>query len=251
MHWRCSNIIGSYVEASDGRVGSIDDLLFDDRHWTIRWAVIDTGTWLSSRKVLLPPSQFRRPDASLWQFRVDLDREHVRASPKLDTDLPVSRQMETEIYKHYTWRPYWHGSDATPFGGIPPATTATIEPSPGILRDVDERPSGDPHLRSIKEVTGYYIHATDKPIGHVEDFLLAADHWKITYLVVDTSNWWPGRKVIVSPDWAQMISWSEHSVQLGLSRNQVQNSPTFNPDSPITREYEHRLWGYYGFPPLT
>ncbi len=56
MLWESSAVASFGMEASDGATGSISDLLFDDTNWALRWCVVDTGSWLSGRKVLLPPS---------------------------------------------------------------------------------------------------------------------------------------------------------------------------------------------------
>jgi hypothetical protein len=58
MLWRCSELRGYGIAATDGTVGSVDDPLFEEARWTLRWAVVDTGGWLSGRKVLLPASAF-------------------------------------------------------------------------------------------------------------------------------------------------------------------------------------------------
>ena len=55
MLWYAS-VIGYVIEADDGRLGTVSDFLFEDTSWVIRWLVVDTGHWLSGRKVLLPPS---------------------------------------------------------------------------------------------------------------------------------------------------------------------------------------------------
>ena len=61
----------------------------------------------------------------------------------------------------------------------------------------------DPHLRSSRAVTGYHIQATDGDLGHVEDFIVDDHSWTIRYMVLDTTNWWPGKKVLVAPDWIE------------------------------------------------
>src|SRR5690606_7121713 len=94
MLWRTPELIGYGIQATNGSIGSVGDLLFDDESWTVRWAVVDTGTWLPGRRVLLPPSALGRPDPTLQQFPVDLTRQKVKDSPDAGTDRPVSRQME-------------------------------------------------------------------------------------------------------------------------------------------------------------
>jgi hypothetical protein len=102
-----SVIHGYAIEASDGRLGTVSDFLFEDTSWMIRWLVVDTGHWLSGRKVLLPPSALEQPDAGRRQFPVKLTMQQVKDSPDVDTDRPVSRQLESNIYNHYAWDPYW------------------------------------------------------------------------------------------------------------------------------------------------
>jgi hypothetical protein len=97
MLWSASSLNGYTIEASDGRVGIVHDLLFDDIDWIIRWLVVNTGDDVD-HKVLLPFSALGIPDASLRQFPVNLTIEQVRNSPDVETDLPVSRQIEEALY---------------------------------------------------------------------------------------------------------------------------------------------------------
>ena len=57
MLWRASDLHGFDIKATDGAIGSVDDFLFSDDDWIVRWAVIDTGNWLPSRQILLPPNR--------------------------------------------------------------------------------------------------------------------------------------------------------------------------------------------------
>lgn len=254
MLWRTSEIIGYGIRATDGSIGSISDLLFDDISWTLRWAVIDTGTWLPGRQVLLPPSALGRPDSTSREFPVDLTRDRVKDSPSIERDAPVSRQMEADIYGYYGWTPYWTAGYAYPGyipapGAAPGAVPATAAgyPRPGEGGAPGE-PEGDPHLRSVSEVTGYYVRATDEDIGHIEEFLIEEDSWVLRYLVVDTKNWWPGKLVLVSPQWVVDVRWNEQQVAIDLTREQVKNSPEYNPIAPVDRAYEERLYDHYGYP---
>ena len=110
MLWDASAIDGYAIKASDGRLGTVSDLLFEDVGWVVRWLVVDTGNWLSGRKVLLPLSALGRPDRALRHFPVKLTMEHVKDSPDVDTDQPVSRQIEAHVYDYFGRDPYWGGS---------------------------------------------------------------------------------------------------------------------------------------------
>jgi hypothetical protein len=244
MLWRASDIHGYAIEATDGSIGSIDDFLFSDDNWIIRWAVVDTGNWLPGRRVLLPPNRLKLPDEGSHTLSVTLNRMQVEESPEADRDLPVSRQQEMRIYSHFGWEPYWASMGASAALGEPAIIPPVVEPRP--MEPLGD--SGDPNLQSVEDVTGYYIHARDGDIGHVEDFLISTPDWAIRYLVVDTKNWWPGRHVLVAPQWASGISWSERAVTLEMTREQIEKAPEYDPARIVDRAFEQRLFEHYGRP---
>jgi hypothetical protein len=98
-------------------------------------------------------------------------------------------------------------------------------------------------------VTGYYIEANDGEIGHVQDFIVDDENWAIRYLLVDTKNWWPGKKVVVSPDWIERVSWSDSRVYVNESRDNVRHAPEYHPDEILNRDYESKLHRHYNRAP--
>jgi len=244
MLWRSSVISGFGIEASDGSIGSISDLLFDDTTWALRWCVVDTGSWLSGRKVLLPPSAIGHPDLERRAFSVKITRKQVEDSPVIASDAPVSRQLENSVYGYYGWSPYWYpGYGMGMMGALPIVQSAP----PAYRADGSDPTSGDSHLRSAKEITGYHVSASDDAIGHVEELLVDIDSWEIRYFVVDTKNWWPGKKVLVAPQWFTDVSWAEKTVHVSLTRDQVQKSPSYDPSETADRAYQDRLYQHYGY----
>lgn len=245
-----SEIIGYTIGASDGQLGTVTDFLFDDDTWLVRWLVIDTGSRLSGRRVLLPPSVLGHFSAVGDQFSVRLTKQQVKDSPGVDTDLPVSRQMETNTYDYYGWNPYWNrglymGGFVWGAGGMSPV------PYGESLRRAEEiasedRKDDDLHLRSVESVTGYHMHASDGEIGHVADFLVEDADWSIRYLVVDTNNWWSGKKVLISPRSTKDIDWSNRLVNVNVARKQVKESPTYDLSKVVDRAYENHFNNYYG-----
>ncbi|MGZ8409267.1 MAG: PRC-barrel domain-containing protein [Hyphomicrobium sp.] len=231
-----SAIKGYAIAATDGRLGTVSDFLFDDASWLVRWLVVDTGKWLSGRKVLLPPSVLGHIDPNGNEFAVSLTMQQVKDSPDIDTERPVSRQIETNIYDFYGWSPYWGGTGFLMGGyggsGYGGGAIAPL-PSPGSMRRAEDiaaaqQNDDDPHLRSVEAVTGYHIHASDGEIGYVEDFLLRDTDWSIHNLVVDTTNWWPGKKVLIAPWSIQEIDWTDNLVNLKIDREKVKNSPAYD-----------------------
>lgn len=233
------NLTGVGIRALDGEIGKVYSFFFEDTNWTIRYLVVDTGKWLPGRKVLIAPTALGRPD---WQgnvFPVNLTKDQVRSSPDIDTDKPVSRQREAELRKYYDWAPYWgvgYGLDL-PAGQY-------VEADRGAV--AVETAQGDSHLRSTKEVRGYRIHAVDGEIGRVDDFLVGDDEWVIRYLVVDVGGWLSGRSVLISPDWVRDIGWDEREVWVDVAKAQIEDSPAYDPADPIDRQYENRMYDYYG-----
>jgi hypothetical protein len=250
MLWNAAAINGYAIVANDGRLGTVSDFLFDDASWLVRWLVVDIGNWLSGRKVLLPPSVLGHPKIEAREFSVRLTKLQVKNSPDIATDRPVSRQMETITYNYYGWAPYWGAS--LYMGGYGYVGGTMAVPPYGGLRQREEEIAGsqrdadDLHVRSIEAVTGYRIHASDGEIGHVEDFLVEDADWSIHYLVVDTKNWWPGKKVLISPRSAQNIDWSGKLVNLDVNRQRVKDSPPYDATTTIDRAYEHHFHNHYG-----
>jgi hypothetical protein len=251
MLWNASTIEGYAIAASDGRLGAVSDFLFDDGSWMVRWLVVDTGNWLSGRKVLLPPVALGHPDPTGHEFPVRLTKQQVKDSPEIDTDLPVSRQMETSMYDYYGWSPYWGtGFYMGGYGSLPGAMAelAYREARQREKQHLAEMRRRDehPHLRSIKAVTGYHIRATDGDIGHVEDFLVDDTDWSIHYFIVDTKNWWRGKKVLISPAFAREIDWPDRLVYLTVNRQKVKDSPPYDATITVDRAYEKQLHAHYG-----
>ena len=241
-------LFGFEVRASDGDAGTLDDLFFDDRRWTVRYLVVDTGPWLAGRRVLLSPIAADRPDFVLLTLPIRLTKELIQSSPDMNLDRPVSAQKFEELHEHYGWPAYWAGSPVlgTPTLGAYPLIYAQTE----VEAEGEEPESlpGDPHLRSAKEVMGYHIQARDGEVGHIEDFFVDEDDWCIRYMLVDTRNWLPGRKVLVSPEWVEKVVWEEAKVHVDLTREQVKGSPEYDVASEPSRSYEAELHRYYGVP---
>jgi hypothetical protein len=250
MLWDASAINGYATEASDGRIGTVSDLLFEDAGWAIRWLVVDTGRWLSGRKVLLPVSALGRPDRALRHFPVKLTMQRVKDSPDVDTDRPVSRQFEAHIYDHFGWDPYWGGglypmssAMATPI--VAPLDRPMSRPDASVRTDAPHN-EGSPHLRSAATVTGYRIHANDGEIGHIEDFLVDDTNWHVRYIKVDTKNWWPGERVLISPRSVREIDWVGKLIYVDVNRQKIKGAPPYDPSITVDGAYEEKFLTYYG-----
>jgi hypothetical protein len=232
--------------AQDGRIGHVQEFLFDDTHWTIRYLVAQAGNWLTGRMVLLSPHVLGKPDEAHKIMPVGITQDQVRHSPPVEADRPISRVYEEEYYRYFGWPQYWAGPylwGPSPLPAMPPADLEGHMPFTDRLHP--DVPKGDPHLRSTDEVTGYHIKARDGEIGHVEDFLYDDKDWAIRYLVVDTRNWWPGKKVLVPPAWIGGFHWEDRTLDAEVIREDIRQAPAYEPDKPITLGFEMQLARYY------
>jgi len=236
---KAKTLSGYNLHSLDGEVGKVKGFYFDDHHWAIRYLVADTGNWLPGRQVLISPYALAAVNKQKHYIDIDLTRKQIEDSPSLDSDKPVSQQFEESYYGYYEWPMYWNG-------------LYTWGAYPYIERDLKKskkRNSGgkawDRHLRSIAVVSGYDIQASDGDIGHVEDFIIDDATWVIRYLVIDTRNWLPGKKVLISPRWIEHVSWDESKVFVYLSREAIKQSPEYTDEFLLTRDYEMGLHRHY------
>jgi sporulation protein YlmC with PRC-barrel domain len=211
MVYTASELRGLAIHATTGLIGSIKDIYFDDHHWIVRYLVVETGKWLPGRQVIISPASIQSVGLATQSVHVRLTREEVENSPGIAAHPPVSRQQELRVAEYYGWPAYW----------LAEATMAT--------HLVTEKPHGDPHLRSAAKVQGYHVYALDGSLGHVEDFLVDDGHWEIRYLVVDTKNWWPAKKVLIDPRAAERIDWASSAVRVKLTQAEIKSSPEYDP----------------------
>ena len=239
MLTKAKTLIRYTLDGRDGKLGHVKEFYFDDEHWTVRYLVADTGDWLSGRQVLISPYALKAVNHEEELIALDLTKKQIEDSPALVNDQPVSRQFETAYYGFYEYPNYWGGPYA--WGPFP-----HIEREPAKWKEsIRDKKAWDPHLRSTHAVSGYHIQAQDGEIGHVEDFVIDDKTWAIRYLIINTHNWWPGNKVLVSPQWIKSVSWSDSKVFVTLSRRAIKEAPEYTVDSPITRDYETGLFRHY------
>lgn len=245
------------IVATDGAIGDVKDLFFDDEAWVVRYLIVDVGSWLSSRKVLISPIAAGKPDWVAKRLLVSLTREQVKNSPDIDTDMPVTRQHETHYLDYYSYPYYWDGMDLWGIGGYPNMllpgyagfgsdTAIRAEADAAQARTEARERDEDPHLRSCNAVVGYHIEASDGEIGHVQGLLVDEESWAIRYLVVNTSNWWLGHDVLVAPQWIKSVSWAEQTVAIDLTRDALKQAPSYDPTLPLAREMEIAVFQHHG-----
>jgi hypothetical protein len=244
-----SHLKGLVVRALDGELGTVEQFYFEDDSWTIRYFVVNTGSWLVGRQVLISPFAVTQTDWQARRLDVALTKEQVEQSPDIDAHRPVSRQHEAEHLGYYSYPYYWDGPYLWGSAFSPVSSPLMGASTREAIADKVRKASTDSHLRSADAVTGYAIEAADGEIGHLDGFIVDDETWAIRYIEAATRNWWPGKKVLVSPAWISRMSWTNSRIYVGLSREVIRSGPEYLESVPVTRDYENQLYFHYGLPP--
>jgi len=215
---------GTTVQARDGEVGTLEDFIFEQSRWAVRYLVVDTGSWLGGRKVLLSPMAVQgRWDRS--GIALSVQRARVEQSPDLKL-AGLERPGETALLEYYGQPVYWEGANIWGMFDTPSALLSARE-EPMLRRGNATGNAIAEPLRSTEEIKGYHIQASDGEIGHVDDFLIGEDSWRIRYLLVDTSNWIGGKSVLVGTDIVETVDRARGVLRVSDSREDIRLSPTY------------------------
>ncbi len=231
MLYQAKTLNGFKLKGLDGEIGQVKNFFFDDKRWVVRYLIAETGNWLLSRQVLISPYALSKVDWDEQAIAVKLTKKQIEDSPSIDTERPVSQQFEIDYSEYYAYPYYWTGMNT--WGDYPYMWGAYpyALPTPDQQKTLQSAThKWDAHLRSAQEVRGYHVHAADGEIGHIEDFIVDDENWSIKSLIIDTVNWWPGKKVLVSPRSIEQVSWENSIVVIQKTREEVKNSRPFNGD---------------------
>jgi uncharacterized protein YrrD len=221
-------LYGKTLAASDGDIGHIQDFYFNDQQWAVRYVIVDTGSWLPGRQVLLSPHAFRSVDQREDSLQVILTRQQIENSPPIDSHKPVSRQYEEEYYRYYGWPSYWDGGGMWGLGGQP------VTPWPYLMPDQQTTTPNaplsdgpDPHLRSTQSMDSYHIQASDGSIGHITDFVMD-ENWVIRQLVIRTGHWFSSKEIVLSQEDVDRISYEQSTVYVSKTKEAISAAPEYH-----------------------
>lgn len=240
------HVATAHVHAVDGDVGPVEDLLFDDRDWVIRYLLVETGGWLVERNVLISPYSIKQPARRGPVIEVALTRRLIRSSPALDIGVPVAPEQEREFLRHYHYPAYWDGGGLWALGTVP---FPSLAPLPTVDRGAAAGYPAGMQLRSAGHTEGFEVLGVDQALGEVHDLVFDDESWQIRYLVVDTRGWWAGgREALIGLRWVDRIDWDHQQVHVALTREQLKRSPAYQDVASIHRDYEVLLHANYQRP---
>jgi uncharacterized protein YrrD len=227
MLYKASSIQSCIVQATDGELGKIKDLYFDSEKWTIPYLVFDTSKWLPGKKVLVSPVSFDNVELVNSRISIFASTDQIKNSPSVGEGehQPITRLQEMELHRYYGWTPYWIGGGLWGPGNIPILSNKEEE---HYVTQLDDHHS---YVRSVNELSGqmfgYNVVGMDyEKFGRVIDFVIDDNSWVIHYLIVDTGNWLPGRKVAISPESIDSIQWIDKEIMIGLKAEEMEEQST-------------------------
>lgn len=235
------NLKGYSIETSDGTKGKVKDFLFDEEKWVIRYLEADFGNLFSAKRVLIPGNFIRQPDWDAKKFHLDVANDSLEKLPDLEEHLPVSREYEEKLSRHYGLEYYWSYA-YTPAGAAMFFPRRPLKTPTRIISEKDV----DTSLRSFKEIEGYQVKATDGTLGHIEDMIVDDEDWQIVYVIVDTKNWVPwSKKVLLPLEFLKDVSYVETQVSIDLPTDKIKNAPEYNTSHPVDMNLEKALYEFY------
>jgi len=215
-------LFGYQLSAKDGVIGHVKDFYFDDKSWSIRYLVVDTGPWLIGRQVLLSPHSLRDLNDYAKSLSVKLTRTQIEDGPSIESHVPVSRQYEEAYFNHYGWPAYWEDGEMWGVAGFP------VAPVPSKNDDAHHHGHNqrdDIHLRSVKAVTGYHVHLRDGSLGLVSGLMIEAGNWVICHLAVSTGHWYANKIVFIAASNVERISRETSELFVNLTKADLQQAP--------------------------
>lgn len=222
------NMVGYGMMARDGEIGNVEEFYFDDQSWIIRYLILKTGHWLNGRRLLISPVSILNRSFGNGPFLVNLSKEQVRFSPDINTDKPVSRQQEVELYGHYAWQGYWESCFYE--GGL----EEVVDTSAGIGKEIADEQSlhkklpVNIHLRSSLRVTGYPLHATDGEIGQIKDLVMDDATWQLSYLIVSRQALYGGGHIRIPINHVKQMQWNDSEFYIKGSADSIKDMETQN-----------------------
>lgn len=240
--------------ATDHELGHVKDCYVDDRHWGIRYLVVDTHRWLPGRKVLIAPAAVKEVDLAVKELKLNLTKKQVEDSPHVEDHLPVSKQVALELDRHYGWNHYWITGGLVGFGlGPTPAFGPLIEASelPDEFQTLREGlPAGsDPNLQSLRDLKGYKVKTrsqTDADIaGTVADAVINWHDAAVPFLIIDTGHWLPGRFVALPTALIDGIDHLEQTVTSYAERSIILDAPAYDGLSSLAEGGDRAILAHY------
>jgi|ERR1035441_492990 hypothetical protein len=96
------DIRGSHLYGlNDEKLGKIDDVIFDHSTGVIRYVVVDTGGWLTTKEFLVPADGLRASAKHTDDFEVSLTKSQIESFPPYDESVLDSERKWADYEGRY------------------------------------------------------------------------------------------------------------------------------------------------------
>ena len=248
-----STLKGLTVQALDGEIGSVYDVYFDAKQWTVRYFVVDTGH--VAVRAPGPGVAHGLPDhPPTWSAigcSVGLSKAQIEQAPSWDVDKPVSRQHEVAYARHYDYPYYWTGPARWGVAWDPLTGMAPV-PRPGPGGGGGPRAGARERRRPSSTAPVTSSATTCRP--RTMTWATWRTSWSTTTPGRSATSWstrgtgCPAARSSSRPAGSRPVSWDDSRVYVDLLRKEVETAPEYDPNAPLERAIETRLYEHYRRP---
>ena len=199
MLYEAKTLKGYKLHSLDGQAGKVKEFYFDDHQWKIRFLVAETGNWLIGKQVLISEDALGAVNKEEQYININLTSKQIEDSPSLESARQTYPNLiieQMDMSESYQGKAPW-----------------------------------DPQIRSTYDSSGSKIDAMDGELGSIDDFIIDDKTWEIRYLIVNAKNWWPDKKILVTPKWSERVNWAESNMFINLPRETFKRAKEYTDES--------------------
>lgn len=223
------NLLGCILESRDGYVGKVDEFYFEVNTWEIQYLIIKTGDLFYNRKLRICPRILVKEDTERGKLLINFGYEQIKNLSISDLNKPELLHTDDQIDERYPLQR--KGKNDFPFKTSGDYTTGYSilgENNSDYDNCLLNTETDDSKFRSVKKLNGFSFQASGEDIGHVSDFILDVAKWEIISLVIDSHNWFGGKKLLIATGSIKEIQWNNSVIILNISRSEMKNCPEFD-----------------------
>ncbi len=99
VEWSTTDLVGFEVEATDGKIGKVDDATHDVQ--AHGFVVVDTGPWIFGKKVMLPAGIIQSVELDEQKVYVNRTKDEIKSSPEFDEDTFRDQPFRDSVSSYY------------------------------------------------------------------------------------------------------------------------------------------------------
>lgn len=229
MLYLTSTLQSCNVHATDGEMGKVKDIYFDDHDWAIRYAQVDTHKWLPARNVYVSPSSFKGVNKDEGLVEVNHTKETIKNSPTIPADSEISTANEASLTEYYGWNRYWMGGGLWGASDRPVVPQIPAQDAENTARRSEMEMSENTNyvLLNESDTIGMKVHGHDGNMGEITDLVFDDDNWKIQYLAVKFLKVPTERYYLIDALHITSLEWVEKDLYVDLKADYLDTQTSY------------------------